>query len=186
MAQAIDELLVLNQFIVNELRGRRLWDDGIFDVLNVLPVLSKLLSIRNETADYDPAFARQEACWIGAILYLASVRREFGVNLPTNVYIPKLKDSIIAQDDPNLEKNDPILLWVLLIGGVQSFKHEEHEWFVSATASLVVHKRHSMWQELMAIVGGVLWIDGILESECNDFRREVSGELWTSHRHIFS
>jgi hypothetical protein len=186
MAHAVNELLVLNRFIVSELTVRNLWDDGVFAGLNAVPVLSKLLSIRYETVECDPSFARQEACRIGAILYLAGIRRRFGVNLAKNVYIPKLKDSIIAQDDSNLEKADPILLWVLMIGGVQSFMHEEHKWFVSATANLVVHKRYRMWGELMAVVCEILWIDGILEAECNEFRGEVSAELWSSYKHIFS
>lgn len=186
MAHAINELLVLNRFMVSELTVRDFWDDGVFAGLNVVPVLSKLLSIRYETVERDPAFAKQEACRIGAIFYLAGVRRRFGVDLAKNVYIPKLKDSIIAQDNSNLKKTDPILLWVLMIGGVQSFKHEEHKWFVSATANLVIHRRYSTWEELMAVVYGVLWIDGILQAECNEFQGEVSAELWTSYGHIFS
>jgi hypothetical protein len=186
MAHAINELLVLNRLMVSELKVRDLWGDGIFAGLNVVPVLSKLLSIRYETVESGPAPARQEACRIGAILYLAGVRRRFGVNLVTNIYIPKLKDSVIAQDNPSLEKTDPILLWTLMVGGVQSFMHEEHKWFVSATANLVIHRRYNMWEELMAVMWGVLWIDGILEAECNEFKGEVSAELWTSHKHIFS
>jgi len=185
MAHAVNELLILNQFMVSELTVRNFWDDGVFAGLNIVPVLSKLLSIRYETVECNAAFARQEACRIGAILYLAGVRCRFGVILSTNVYIPKLKGSIIAQDGLNLEKTDPILLWVLMIGGAQSFMHEEHKWFVSATANLIVHKGYSMWEELMADVCAVLWIDGILEAECNKFHGEVSAELWTSHRHIF-
>jgi hypothetical protein len=186
MACAINELLVLNRFVVNGLTVRDFWDDSVFAGLNVVPVLSKLLSIRYETVECDPAFARQDACRISAILYLAGIRCRFEANLATNVYIPKLKDTIIAQGDSNLEKTDLILLWALMIGGVQSFRHDEHKWFVSATANLVVHNRYSIWEELMAVVCGVLWINGILEVKCNEFQGEVSSELWTSYRHIFS
>jgi hypothetical protein len=186
MAHAVNELLVLNRFMVSELTVRDFWDDSVFAGLHVVPVLSKLLSIRYEAVECDPALAKQEACRIGAILYLAGIRRRFGWNLATNIYIPKLKDSIIAQDDSDLEKTDSTLLWVLMIGGVQSFMHEEHKWFVSAAANLVVHSRYSMWEELMAVLCEVLWIDGILEAECNKFQGEVSAELWTLHRRIIS
>jgi hypothetical protein len=186
MTHAVNELLVLNRFMVSELIVRDFWDDSIFAGLHIVPVLSKLLSIRYEAVECDPAFAKQEACRVGAILYLAGIRRRFGWNLATNIYIPKLKDSIIAQDDSNLEKTDPILLWVLMIGGVQSFLHEEHKWFVSATANLLVHNRYRMWEEVMPVLYGVLWIDGILETECNKFQGEVSAELWTSYRCIIT
>jgi hypothetical protein len=186
MTHAVNELLVLNRFMVSELIVRDFWDDSIFAGLHIVPVLSKLLSIRYEAVECDPAFAKQEACRVGAILYLAGIRRRFGWNLATNIYIPKLKDSIIAQDDSNLEKTDLILLWVLMIGGVQSFMHEEHKWFVSATANLLVHNRYRMWEEVMPVLYRVLWIDGILETECNKFQGEVSAELWTSYRCIIT
>lgn len=184
MSNAVMELLTFNQFLARELTVRDIWEDDVFAELNLIPVLSKLLSIRLESAEHDSAFARQEACKIGAILYIAGIRARFGVKLATNVYIPKLKDSIVAQADSNLEKPVPFLSWVLMIGGVQSFMHEEHEWFVSTIANIAVSKRYSMWEELMADVRGILWIDGMLEAECSKFRGEVSRELWTSYRVI--
>jgi hypothetical protein len=186
MAHAVDELLLLNRFILSELTVRDLWDDGVFAGLHVVPVLGKLLSIRYEAVDLNPALARQEACRIGAILYLAGVRHRFGVNLAKDIYIPKLKEFIIAQDGLISENVDPILLWVLVIGGMQSFMHEEHKWYVSATANLIVRKQLNMWEELMAIMYEVLWIGGILEAECNEFQGEVNEELWTTYRQIFS
>jgi hypothetical protein len=107
--------------MANELTLRDLWDDGVFAGLHVVPILSKRLSIRPEVAERNPDFARQEACRIGAVLYLAGVRRRFGVNLATNVYTPKPKDSIFAQGGESLDEFDPILLWMLMIGGVQFF-----------------------------------------------------------------
>lgn len=186
MVHAVNELLALNQFMVSELTARDFWNDGFFAGLNIFPVLCKFLSIRYDTVDRDPVLARQEACRICAILYLAGIRCRFGGNLTTNIYIPKLKESIIAQNDPNLGETDPILLWLLMIGGIQSFMHEEHKWFVSAIANRVVHNQYSSWRELMAVACRVLWIDGLLKAECSELRDELSTELWTSHRHEFS
>ena len=186
MISAVNELLGLNQFIASELAVRDLWDDGVFAGLHVVPLLSKLLSIRYETLGSTPPFARQEACRIGALLYLAGIRHRFGVGLKAGVYIPKLKDVIIAQDGSNLETTDPILLWVLFLGGVQSLRHAEHKWYISAIADLIVRRQWSMWEQLMAIVHQVLWVEGILEVECEEFRREVSAESWSSYGHLFS
>jgi len=186
MVSAINDLLVLNQFILSELAVRDLWDDGVFAGLHVVPLVSKLLSIRYETVRHNPAFSRQESCKIGAILYLAGIRRRFGVNLATGIYIPKLKDAIVGQECSNLEEINPILLWILLIGGVQSLIHAEHKWFISTTADLVVRWQFSTWEELMDIVRGVLWIEGILDVECDEFHRELSSESWNTYGHIFS
>jgi hypothetical protein len=180
MAHAVNELLALNRLMASELAARNLWGDGVFAGLNVVPVLSKLLSLRYDTVagvESDPAFARQETCRIGAILYLASIRRRFGVNLSAGIYFQRLKDSVTAQDGSGMEITDPVLLWALVIGGVQSLTHEEHKWFVSATASIVARERYSTWEELMAIVREVLWIEGILRTECIEFQGEVSAEL---------
>jgi len=176
----------LNQLILSELAVRDLWDDGVFAGLHVVPLLSKLLSIRYEAGRHNQAFSRLESCRIGAILYLAGIRRRFGVNLATGIYISKLKDAIVAQEHSNLEEIDPILLWVLLIGGVQSLVHTEHKWFVSATADLIVRWQFRIWEELMDIVRGVLWIEGIVDAECDEFQREMSSELWNTYGQIFS
>jgi hypothetical protein len=170
--------------MTKELTSRNLWDDGVFAGLYIVPILSKLLSIHPPAIPYDPALARQESCRIGAMLYLADLRRRFGVNLPTDTYILKLKDVIIAQG--GLGGTDLVLLWVLVVGGVLSFGHEEHGWFVETVAGLVVCQGYSMWEELMAVVCVVLWINGILEDECKFFRDEVSTELWTLHSYVFS
>jgi hypothetical protein len=120
------------------------------------------------------------------VLYLAGIRRRFGVNLATCIYISKLKDAIVAQENSNLDGSDPILLWRLLIGGIQSLIHAEHKWFVSATAELIVRRQFNMWEELVDIVRGVLWIEGILDVECDEFHREVSAESWNTYGYIFS
>ena len=180
---AVNELLVLNQFMVSELAARDLWDDGVFAGLHVVPLLSKFLSIQYETGRCDSAFARQESCRVGALLYLSGIRRRFGVNLAAGVYIPKLKNAIIAQDGFSLGPADPVLLWVTFIGGVLSLIDAEHKWFVSATAHLILGRQWSIWDELMHIVREVLWIDDILEVECHEFHREVSAELWSSYGH---
>jgi hypothetical protein len=186
MVSAIKDLLALNKFIVSELAIRDLWDDGVFAGLQVVPLLSKLLSIRHETSRHNPAFSRQESCRISATLYLAGIWRRFGVNLATGIYISKLKDAIITQDNSNLDKSDPILLWILLIDGVQSLIHAEHKWFVSATAELIVRRQFNRWEELVDTLGGVLWIEGILDVECDEFHRELSAESWNTYGHIFS
>ena len=77
--------------------------------------------------------------------------------------------------------NYSILLWVVLIGGVQSYNMPAHNWFVSATVDLVIKREGLTWDELMVIVREVLWIEGLFEAECCEFRKEFSAELWRLH-----
>ena len=186
MTSTVLDLLILNQFMVSELAIRDLWDDGVFAGLHVMPLISKLLSFRHDTHEYILTFARQESCRIGALLYLSGVRCRYGVSLSTAVYIPKLKDVIITQDNSSFDPTDPVLLWVVFIGGVKSLVHAEHNWFVSTAAQIIVRQQWTLWDELMAVIREVLWIEGVLEVECHEFRREVSAELWSSYGHLFS
>lgn len=187
MTSAVTELLTLNQFMVNELELRDLWKDGPFAGLHVVPLLSKFLSVRHDTNDSSPLVAREESCRIGALLYLAGVRQRFGVNLAaSNTYISKLKYAIVAQGVLNMEEPNDLLLWLLVIGGIQSLLHEDHHWFVSAAANLIMHLQYRSRAEIMSIVRRVSWLDGILDIECEELYMEVSSELLTVYGHVFS
>lgn len=185
MNSAIYELLVLIQYMVSALAVRDLWDDGVFAGLHVVPLMSKFLSIHHDISESSPALAREESCRLGALLYLGGIRRRFGVNLTPDVYIPKLKKAIISQDNSNAEIN-PVLLWLLVIGGIQSLAHEDHPWFVTEASNLIIGMEYSTWEELMTAVRTVSWVDGILQVECEKFRMEVASELWNSYGYFWS
>lgn len=186
MNSATNELLALVQFIISERAVRYLWDDGVFAGLHVVPLLSKFLSIRHNISESNPTFASEESRRIGALLYLAGIRQRFGVNLAKDIYIPKLKHAIMVQNNSNLEKIKPVMVWLLVIGGVQSLMHDDHNWFVSATVQLILQLQYNNWEELMTTVREVSWVEGILEVECNKFCMEVSSTLWNSYGHFFS
>ena len=187
MTSAVTELLTLNQFMIAELEVRVLWEDGPFAGLHVVPLLSKFLSVRHDTSESNPVVAREESCRIGALLYLAGVRQRFGVNLAaSNTYIPKLKYAIVAQGVLNIEEPNYLLLWLLVIGGIQSLLHEDHHWFVSTAANLIMLLQCGSWAEVMSIVRRVSWLDGILDIECDEFYTEVSSELLTTYGHVFN
>jgi hypothetical protein len=187
MTSAVTELLTLNQFMINELEVRVLWQDGPFAGLHVVPLLSKFLSVRHDISESNPVLAREESCRIGALLYLAGVRQRFGVNLAaSNTYIPKLKYAIVAQGVLNVEDQNYFLLWLLVIGGIQSLLHGDHRWFVSAAANLIMQLRCGSLVEVMGIVRRVSWLDGILDIECDEFYAEVSSELLTTYGQVFN
>jgi hypothetical protein len=186
MAEAMDELLALNQFITSELMIRDLWEDSIFAGLYVVPLLAKLLSVRYDHGEYDLSLQKQEICRISALLYISAIRRGFGVKLSPAVYIPKLIEATNIQENLRSDLVDPVLCWALFIGGIQSILHMEHQWFVSAIAEIAVGQNWSNWGELMAFVREILWIEGILHDECHEFRIEVSAEIRSSYGRLFS
>jgi hypothetical protein len=186
LASAISELLNLVQYMINELAVRNLWDDGVFAGLHVVPLLAKLLSFRHDAVEGNPALAKEESCRIAALIYLGGIRQRFGVPLTPDVFIPKLMQAIISMDKSNPEAMKYFLLWLLMVGGLQSMNHEDHRFFVGAIAGAMMRLRCSTWDELMVAIRKVSWVDGILGPECDKFHIEVSSELLSSYGYFMS
>ncbi|KFY94298.1 hypothetical protein V498_03933 [Pseudogymnoascus sp. VKM F-4517 (FW-2822)] len=180
MISATYDLLALNQYMVNKAEAGDLWDNAIFAGLYIVPLLSKLLTIRHNTLD--ATLAKQESCRIGALLYLSGIRRRFGIALTGDIHVQTLKRAISEDISCN---TDPILPWLLVIGGVQSVKLEDRKWFISEVANLLLRLQYSTWGELVAAVRGVLWVEGILETECEQFRTDIASEVWSKYGYIF-
>ncbi|MAD86734.1 MAG: hypothetical protein CL912_27570 [Deltaproteobacteria bacterium] len=172
---AIANLVNLSQFIIKEMSVRDIWDDGVFAGLYVVPVISKFLSIPHNIINQNPVLLRQEMCRLGALLYLAGIRQRFGVELHLEIYVSKLK---LVLAIPTQDHDVLLSLWLLVLGGVQSFLSEHHGWFVSATADLITRLQYSFWDEVMVALNQVVWIEGLLGAEFENFRMEITSILW--------
>ncbi|KAH8803671.1 hypothetical protein F5884DRAFT_511447 [Xylogone sp. PMI_703] len=181
-----EQIILLNRFIQEELETRQLWDDGVFCGLHIMPILSQLLSIRFNIDGPDPDLVRYELIRICATIYLAKLRQKFGVDLSLDIYIPKLKYIIVDMDVLRLRGANPILLWGLLISGLQSLGHPYHSSFISMAATSVVNAECNSWDELVDKIGRTLWIQQAFDLECGVFREELSAELWASFGVVFS
>lgn len=164
----------INWLIKSSLATRNIWDDGLFAGYYIMPLLHKLLSIHSGPCEDVIGLCKEQACSIGVILYLASIRRYFGISLATNVYIPKLKETVAKWQLSYVVEADHPLLWVVMMGGIQSLHHEGHQWFVSTMAALISSYAYDSWHSVMETINKVLWIPGILDIECNKFHEEVS------------
>lgn len=181
MISAIHDLLALNQYMVNKTEAGDLWDNAVFAGLYIVPLLSELLTIRHNTSS--ATLANEESCRIGALLYLSGIRRRFGITLTSDIHVQNLKLNISEDISSN---TNPILSWLLVIGGAQSVQLEARGWFVSATANLLLRLQYNTWDGLMKDVRGVLWVEGILEAECGQFQAEVTSELWNQYGYPIS
>jgi hypothetical protein len=184
---AIKDLYGLNQLIADEITSRNLWIDGVFAGLNIVPVFHRLLSARHEISQENSALLSEESCRLGALLYLAEIRSKFGVNLTPDIHTRKLKDAIMLQGEAAWDENGEILVWLLIIGGIQSLSmEEEHAWYVEALASRAASHGYISWEDLMSLVREVLWIDGVFEVKCATLRDEVSTRSWLLYHHTLS
>jgi hypothetical protein len=182
LASAILNLYGLNQLIINETETRDLWSDGVFAWNYIVPVLYKLLQTRNEHSV--PSILRA-----GSLLYIAAIRRRFGVRFLTHVQIRNLKNSmtVLLQEIGPVGYDSAILLWLLVLGSTLSFLKEDHDWFISQTAKHIFTIGCGSWNEVMGCyVQKVLWINDILVLEGEELRQELSKTIWDSYRREFS
>lgn len=192
LVNAMKHLYRFNQLLIDESLIGDVWSDGVFAEMNLMPVLHKLLSIRLETEE-DPVLTKQETYRVGAINYLAIIRDKFAVNLSALAPLRKLKSALSFLERAIADYDRPVLLWLLVIGGIQSIRKGErrqdrqvHEWFVITLADIIAFMRCTSWDHIMHHVQGVIWIEGLANAECEVLRREVSARIWSSHRYVLS
>jgi hypothetical protein len=184
---AMNLLQNLNRLVVDELSRRDLWDDGVFAGMHIVPVLHHLLSTRHEITQENSAVLGEESCRLGAILYLGAIRLKFGVTLTADFYVRKLKKCIMLQGEAFWDETPEILVWFLVLGGIQStFMEEEHAWFIAALASHAASAGHMSWEDLMSLIREVLWIDKAYEGECIALQGEVTTKSRLIHHHMLS
>jgi hypothetical protein len=103
------------------------------------------------------------------------------------IYVQKLKTALELQGDEIWVANSEILVWLLVIGSMQSFSlEEEHEWFVAALAKYVAGIGCGVWGGIRSLNREVLWLEDVFEVECHRLRGEVSIKSWQLHQHPFS
>jgi hypothetical protein len=151
--------------------------DDVSISLLVACVIHRLLSVRYDTAEVSQAMSIQESCRIGILLYLTAIRYGFDTHLSPNFYVSKLKHTVMSQGNSHSEITSRIKLWLLVIGGIQSLTHKDHNWFVLAIASLIVRLGYHTWYDVMTTMRQTLWIEGMLQVECDKLHKEVLLEL---------
>jgi hypothetical protein len=185
LTSIIYELYNLNRLIIDETVTRYIWDDGVFAWKYIIPVLHKLLRISYEQLGPGSVVLRA-----GAMLYIAALRRRFGVRFSTVVQIQKLRASMTALlqnvDHVGYSAAAPVLLWLLVLGSTISELEDDHDWFVIQTTHHIYTMGYRSWDEAIGgSVKKVLWIDDILVDELELLRQEVSITMLDSYKRQF-
>jgi len=181
----IYDLYSLNQLIINEPKVRDIWADGVFAWKYIVPVLHKLLLIKYEQLGPGSAALRT-----GAMLYIAAIRRRFGVRFLTDIQTQKLRTSIMALlQDADLAGYDAaaaVLLWLFVLVSTLPDLRDDRNWFVSQTAQHISTMGYGSWDEAISgSVEKVLWIDDILVDELESLHQDVSMTMLVSYGHRF-
>jgi hypothetical protein len=187
MTSVMRAFQAVNKLIADELAKRNLWQDGLFCGLRMVPVLHRLLTARRRHPLNSPALLIEEACRLGGLLYFSAIRIRFGVPLPPDACLKRLKVVLTKINEPAWDADPEILAWLLLVGAIQSLKlQEEHDYFVEALAKHAFDSRLEHWGGLMPLVREVAWVDNVFDVECHRIRGEISVQSWQLYHHIFS
>ena len=182
LTSAIYNLYSLNQLIIEEDEARDVWKDGVFEWNHVVPALHKLLLARHEDLD-----AGSTAIRSGSVLYIAAIRRRFGIRFLTHVQIRILRVTLstLFENVNTSPYEDSVMLWMLVLGGTLSSLKDDHDWFVSHTTRHVFTLGCTSWEEVKSTLKKVIWLDHVLITELESLRQEVSETLRSFYLHEF-
>ena len=184
LTSAIYDLYSLNQLMIAEAEARDVWKDGIFEWNHIVSALHQVLLIRHERLDAESAALRS-----AAILYIAAIRRRFGVQFLTHAQIRGLRvalSTLFENVNPSASENSGVMLWMLVLGGTLSSLKNDHDWFVSHTAQHIFSVGCVSWDEVKSTLKEVIWLDQVLITELENLRREVSEILRSFYLHGLS
>ncbi|RDL34426.1 uncharacterized protein BP5553_07554 [Venustampulla echinocandica] len=190
IVMAMNNLYCLNELIAEKAMAGDIWRGGVFAGLHIVPVLHEFLSIPLNCPTRDPVLIRQDAYQVGAILYLGIIRRRFGmktyISPDGHSHVRTLKDTITSLEASGQIFDDRTLLWLLLLGSVESIVTQDHQWFVSNLVQSIVRVGCQSWGAVLNYVREVLWIEGLAHMESESLRGEVSTELLSSYGYILT
>ena len=89
-------------------------------------------------------------------------------------FVEKLKDLIITHEIewPKLWK---LYLWILFVGAMEAHLVGETEWFVGEIASTLQEHGVESWDEGLACIQEILWVESIFGGKNGRLCREIGG-----------
>jgi hypothetical protein len=144
------------------------WDADNFPGFGFYPTLHKLLSRQDDSGN--PV---QEMCRLGAILFLAEVRRKFGISpVVTNVQCSKLQELLHANEVLWVKQLDHIRVWTILMGGCAAETPSGHHWAVKALIRSKNCLKERSCAEFIDMASQVWWIDEVFLSKSQELQSE--------------
>jgi hypothetical protein len=162
MLDVFGELSVLVIALTMESPLRIRWDDDNFPGFGFYPTLYKLLATQTTVNESEFGDAVQEMCRLGAIIFLAEVRRRFGIApIVANVQFTKLVKLLDSNEMLWVKELDHIRVWVIIMSGCAVDNEADRMWAVKSLLRSRVSLGHQDWDIIMNIVSEMWWIDEV-------------------------
>jgi hypothetical protein len=120
-----------------------------------------LLSIPDKLDVADPSYNYYEASRLGGILYLAEIRRRFGVfPVWSTVQLRKLR-KVLSAADGSWQKMTLWKLWIITIAALEATSDDERCFFGHGLKEIIVELGLRDHGDLNSALHGFLWIDTV-------------------------
>jgi len=133
------------------------------------PIMHNLLSLETETDGKPSENLLFNMCRLGICIFLGPIRRNCGkLGVSTKIYVRKLKTLLSNPHNANVIKVPrAFMLWLLFFGMLESRGLQDEQWYLASLAK-TASGFGLVWDDLVAIVSGFLWMDSVYQKELED------------------
>jgi len=141
------------------------WKNVKFLTYWVDPILHTLIG--NSLPATDAGSVMQEATRLGLILFLCKMRHTSGqLGVESSLFVTKLRMLMLHGGlDVYLKSLEPTLLWIVVVGLLESRNKPESMWYVEMTVNLALEMDLGSWDAVVAVVKGVIWVEVVFDYE---------------------
>ncbi|KAH7400159.1 hypothetical protein BKA64DRAFT_722927 [Cadophora sp. MPI-SDFR-AT-0126] len=167
MLAIMTQLSILTVSLTTESTERISWEDPNFPGFAIYPILYRLLALQSRPSEGLLRDTVQEMCRLGCILFLAEVRRKFGIS-PIVIEVQMTKLRCLLEENETLWTEDLacLRLWVIVIAGCAATTENDRAWVVTALQrswdSSTYHTQHN----LSDTVSNMWWIREVFLAKC--------------------
>ncbi|KAH6638809.1 hypothetical protein C7974DRAFT_387349 [Boeremia exigua] len=137
------------------------------------PTVYRLLAIRPLQFGYDREHILEEVCRLGTLLFLAPFWRVLGLSIVRTAAISRNLLLVLLQYKTEWNEIKPLLVWTLYSAAIETIDLAERSQYVFMLAMVMSGMQLENWSELLDVVKGVLWVDGVFAGSDDLIRDEV-------------
>jgi hypothetical protein len=137
------------------------------------PTIHRLLAIRPLALGNNRGNVIEEVCRLGTLLFLASFWRILGQSPVHTATISRDLQLVLLQYQMEWHELKPLLAWALYHAALETADPALRSQFVFILAVFISGMHVQRWEEFMAIVKSVLWVDSVVAGRDDLIRVEV-------------
>ena len=137
------------------------------------PTIHRLLAIRPLALGNGRGNILEEVCRLGTLLFLTSFWRILGQSPVHTAAISRNLRRVLLQYETEWHELKPLLAWTLYHAALETADPALRSQFVFMLAAVMSGMQIQAWEEFIAIVKSVLWVDSMAAVSDDLIREEV-------------